>query len=42
VNIVPFTKLFYDVHFSFYYQHGHHEEGVIIIMSSSNMRQGDP
>jgi hypothetical protein len=42
VNIVLFTKLFYGVFFSFYYQDGHYEEGVIIIMSFSSMRQGDP
>jgi hypothetical protein len=41
-NIVPFTKLFYGVHSSFYYQHGQHEEGFIAIESSSGMRQGDP
>jgi len=34
VSIVPFTKLFYGAHFSFYYQHGQHVEGVTIIESS--------
>jgi hypothetical protein len=24
VSIVPFTRLFYDVHSSLYYQHGQH------------------
>jgi hypothetical protein len=38
VNIIPFTKLFDDVHFSFYYLHGQHEEGVTIIESFSNTR----
>jgi hypothetical protein len=33
--------LFYGFHFSFYYQHGQHEEGVTIIESSSGTRQGD-
>jgi hypothetical protein len=42
VNIVPFTKLFYGVHSSLYYQHGLHVEGVIIIESSLGTRQGDP
>jgi hypothetical protein len=42
MNIVPFTKLFYGVHSSFYYQHRQHEEGVTIIESISSMRQGDP
>jgi hypothetical protein len=41
-NIIPFTKLFNGVHSSFYYQHGQHVEGVIIIESSSSIRQGDP
>ncbi len=31
VNIVPFTMLFYGVHYFLYYQHGQHEEGVAII-----------
>jgi hypothetical protein len=35
-NIVPFTKLFYGVHSSFYYQHGRHVEGVTIIESFSS------
>jgi hypothetical protein len=37
-SIIPFTKLFYDVHSSFYYQHGQHVEGVTIIESSSGTR----
>jgi hypothetical protein len=41
-NIFPFTMLFYDAHSSFYYQHGHHADGVIIIESSSGTKQGDP
>jgi len=41
-NIVPFTKLFYGVHSSFYLQPGCHVEGVTIIESSSSTRQGDP
>ncbi len=41
-NIVPFTKLFYGVHFFLYFQHGQHEEGVIIIESCLGMKQGDP
>ncbi len=32
--------LFYGFHFSFYYQHGQHEEGVTIIESSSGTRKG--
>jgi hypothetical protein len=43
VNIVPFTKLFYGAHFSFYYQHGQHEpKGVTIIESFLGTREGDP
>jgi len=42
VNIVPFTKLFYDVHSSLYYLHGQHEEGVTIIESFLSTRRGDP
>jgi hypothetical protein len=42
VNIVPFPKLFYRAHFSLYYQHGWHVEGVTIIESSLGIRQGDP
>jgi len=42
VSIIPFTKLFYGAHFSIYYQHGRHVEGVAIIESSSSTRQGDP
>jgi hypothetical protein len=34
--------LFYGVHSSLYYQHGHHEEHVTIIESFSGMKQGDP
>ncbi len=41
-NIVPFIKLFYCTHYFLYYQHGQHVEGVTIIESSLNMRQGDP
>jgi hypothetical protein len=41
-NIVRFTKLFYGVHFSLYYKHGQHVEGVIIIESSLGMKWGDP
>jgi hypothetical protein len=41
-NIVPFTKLFYGVHSSLYFQHGQHEKGVIIIESFLGMKQGDP
>jgi len=37
-SIVPFTKLFYGAHFSFYYKHGWHVEGVTIIESSLGMR----
>jgi hypothetical protein len=41
-NIVPFTKLFYGVHFFFNYQHGQHEpKGVTIIESALGPRQGD-
>ncbi len=32
-SIVPFTKLFYDVHFFLYFQHRRHVEGVTIIES---------
>ncbi len=39
-NNVIVTRLFYDVHFSLYYQHGH-VEGITIIESSLGMRQGD-
>jgi hypothetical protein len=42
VNIVLFTMLFYDVHSSLYYQHGHHEEGVTIIEYSLGTKSGDP
>jgi hypothetical protein len=38
----PLYKLFYDVHFSFYYQHGQHEDRVTIIDSSSSTKHGDP
>jgi hypothetical protein len=37
-NIIPFTKLFYGVHSSLYYQHEQHVEGVTIIESSSSKR----
>ncbi len=40
--IVPFIRLFYGVHSSFYYRHGWHVEGITIIESSLSMRQGDP
>jgi hypothetical protein len=40
--IVPFTKLFYGVHSSLYFQHGQHVEGVTIIESSLGTKQGDP
>jgi len=33
--------LFYGFHFLKNYQHGQHEEGVTIIESSSDTRQGD-
>ncbi len=42
MNIVSFIGLFYGVHFSLYYQHGQHEEGVTIIEFFSGMRQGGP
>jgi len=42
VSIVPFTILFYGAHYSFYYKHGQHVEGVTIIESSSGIRHGDP
>jgi hypothetical protein len=32
-GIIPFTKLFYGVHYFLYYQHGWHVEGVTIIES---------
>jgi hypothetical protein len=41
VNNVPFTRLFYNVHFYLYYQHGRHVEGNTIIESSFSMRYGD-
>jgi len=31
VNIIPFTKLFYGVHSSFYHQHGRHVKPITII-----------
>jgi len=34
MSIVLFTRIFYGVHFSLYYQHGQHEKGVTIIESS--------
>jgi hypothetical protein len=37
-SIVPFTKLFYVVCSSFYYQHGQHEEGVTNIESFLGMK----
>jgi hypothetical protein len=42
VSIILFIKMFYDVHFFLYYQHGQHVKKVTIIESSSSMRQGDP
>jgi hypothetical protein len=42
VSIIPFIRVFYAIHFSFYYQHGWHLEGVNIIESVLSMRQGDP
>jgi len=42
VNIVLFTKSFYGAHYSFYHQHEQHKKGIIIIESSSGMKQGDP
>ncbi len=41
-ELVPFTRLFYGVHSSFYYQHGRHVEGVPIIKSFLGMKKGDP
>ncbi len=41
-SIIPVTMLFYGIHFSLYYQHGWHAEGVTIIESSSSTKQGDP
>jgi hypothetical protein len=41
-NIVPFTRLFYGIHSSIYYQHGQHVEGVTIIESSLGTRHGEP
>jgi hypothetical protein len=41
-SIIPFTKLFYGIHSSLYYQHEQYVEGVTIIESSSSMKQGDP
>jgi hypothetical protein len=38
----PFTRLFYGIRSSLYYQHGQHMVGVTIIESSSCMKQGDP
>jgi hypothetical protein len=34
--------LFYGVHFSLFYQHGWHVEGITIIESFSSTREGDP
>jgi hypothetical protein len=36
-NIVPFTRLFYGVHYFIYFQHGQHVEGVTIIDSQSKV-----
>jgi len=41
-SIIPFTMLFYGVHYPIYYQHGQHEEEVINIESSLCMKEGDP
>ncbi len=41
-SIIPFIKLFYDVHFFLYYQHGQHVKKVTIIELFSGTRQGDP
>ncbi len=37
-RIIPFTKLFYGVQFSFYYQHGQREERITVMESSSGTR----
>jgi hypothetical protein len=42
VNIILSTTLFYDDHFSLYFQHGQHGEGVTIIESSLGTKQGNP
>jgi hypothetical protein len=39
---LSFTNLFYGDHYSLYYQHGWHVEGVTIIESSLGTRQRDP
>jgi hypothetical protein len=41
-SIVPITSLFCGVHFSLYYQHGWHVEGVTIIESFLGMKHNDP
>jgi len=41
-SIVPFTKLFYGAHSSFYYQRGQHVEVVTIIKSFLGRKQPDP
>jgi hypothetical protein len=42
MNFIFFTKLFYGVHSSLYYQDGQHVEGVNIIDSSSSTKHDDP
>jgi hypothetical protein len=37
-NIVPFTKLYYGVHFPIYYQHGRHVDAITIIESYLNTK----
>jgi len=37
----PFMMLFYGAHFSFYYQHGWHVEGVTIIESFLGTKHGN-
>jgi hypothetical protein len=40
-SIVPFIRLFYNVHFFLNYQHGQQVEGVNIIESFLTTKQGD-
>ncbi len=42
MNIIPFTRLFYGVPFSFYYQRWQHEEGDTNIESFSSISENDP
>jgi hypothetical protein len=42
MGIVPFTKLFHGGHSFLYYQHGQHEEGIIVIELFLSMKQSDP